>query len=137
MLALHVFSVIFSFVTILRADFQALSWLLGKQELLSEERLRRYHSMTWAGLVALTMTGSFLSYPMLGYLFHQPLFIMKLLFVAMLITNAILISRHLHLAASRPFASLSIDERLPLFASAGISFAGWFGALILALVLFG
>lgn len=136
MVTLHIFSMMFSFGVIWKADKDALAWLRGKREVLDASRLRLHHTLMWLGLAALIVTGSILSYPMLGYLLSQPLFIMKLLFVAILIVNAVLIGRVMHVAHVRSFASLTWNERVPLLMSGVISSFAWLGALVLALALF-
>lgn len=136
MLPVHIFSVLFSLGTVFMADKEALAWLRGKKETLSEGRMRVYHFLTWSGLFALLVSGSFLSYPMLSYLLTQPLFIMKILFVGVLFVNAVLIGRLMHVALNRPFADLAWSERFPLFVSGAVSSFSWAGALILALLVF-
>ena len=127
---------VFSLAIVFKADKEALSWMRGKKPLLSPRRMRVFHVLTWSGLVALIVTGSILTYPMLGFLLSQPLFILKLLFVAILLVNAVLIGRLMHIAKGSTFASLSWNERLPLLTSGAISSFSWLGALVLALVLF-
>jgi hypothetical protein len=137
MFAIHVFAALFSFGTVMVADKAALAWVRGKRTLMNRAHVRTFHILTWGGLLALIISGAFLSLPMLGYLITQPLFIIKLLFVAVLIVNAFIIDRYADIATERPYESLSLDERLPLFVSGAVSGMSWVGALLLALVVFG
>ena len=136
MLTLHVLAFVFSFGVIWKADKEAFAWVRGKKEILNRRTLRLYHVLTWLGLLALIITGAVLSYPMYDYLLRQPLFIMKLLFVGILLVNAVLIGRLMKVTTTRPFASLSWDERFPLLTSGAISSLSWLGAFVLALALF-
>ena len=98
MLTTHVLAVLFSLTTVFAADKDALAWMRGKKKILNARRVQFFHVLTWSGLIVLSVTGAILSYPMLRYLLGQPLFIMKLLFVAILFVNAILIGRFSHIA---------------------------------------
>lgn len=133
---IHVAAVFFSFGVILLADKQALSWVRGTQVLLSPKRLHLYHRLMWLGLILLIATGATLFWPRAGYLLAQPLFIMKMLFVSILLVNAVLIGRLMPVAASRSFASLSRKEVLPLVASGAISMTAWVGAALVATIIF-
>ena len=136
MVALHLFSMFFSLGVIFAADKEALAWMRGKKTTLRRRRMLIYHILTWTGLSGLIVSGTMLFLPMRSFLLSQPLFIMKLLFVAVLIVNGILIGRFASLSAERSFASLSWDERMPLFVSGAVSSFSWLGAVVLALILF-
>ncbi len=135
--SVHIFSVIFSLCVVALADKQAFAWLRGKPAILNTKKVAVYHWLTWAGLVTTITSGFYLALPQIWYLLSQPIFIMKLLFVAILLINAILIGRFSHTATTRPYAELTWDETVPLFMSGALSFFGWAGALVLALVAFG
>jgi hypothetical protein len=136
MLALHVLTVVFSLCVVFLADKEALFWILGRKTVLSVKTVAVYHWLTWAGLATLVLSGAYLALPQLSYLLSQPLFIMKLLFVAVLLLNAVLIGRFSHIATERAFSALTWHEMMPLLTSGAISFFGWTGAVILALALF-
>ena len=133
---IHVLTVFFSFGVILLADKQAFAWMRGKQMTLNANRLHLYHLLTWIGLGILIVTGGIMFWPRADYLLHQPLFIMKMLFVGMLVVNAVLIGRLMHVAVLRPFASLSKKELMPLMLSGAISMIGWMGAVLIAVTIF-
>jgi hypothetical protein len=134
--ALHIFAALFSFSVVFAADKEALSWMRGKKQTLQVKRLRTFHILTWCGLLALAFTGAILSYPMLSFLLSQPLFIMKLLFVATLFVNAVLIGKLSSVATERPFSNLSVHDRMRLMTSGAVSSFSWIAALILALLVF-
>ena len=134
--SLHIAAVIFSFGVIMLADKQAFSWIRGKQVTLDPKRLHLYHLLTWVGLLVLVVTGVIMLWPRADYLLRQPLLIMKMLFVGILLVNAILIGRLMNLAVMRSFASLSKRELIPLFASGAFSMIGWVGALVVAIAVF-
>lgn len=137
MLTLHVLSVIFSFCVVIFSDKVGFSWIRGKKQTLEHKTVRMLHILTWVGLLALIITGVILFWPFKNYLLHQPLFIIKMLFVAALVVNAFLIGKLMHVATEKPFQSLTFSEITPLVLSGTISIFSWFGALIIALVLFG
>ncbi len=136
MFSLHIFSLFISIGAIITADKQAFAWLRGKKEKLDPKLTHAVHITMWASLVALMATGFFMFYPMRDYLFTQPLFIMKTLFVSVLVTNGILISRLMRIATTKSFLSLSLEERIPLLTSGAISAFAWVGATLTALILF-
>lgn len=136
MLNVHITAIFFAVAIILLADHEAFSWVRGKKETLSSSRTRALHALTWSALVVLITTGIVMFWPMRDYLLRQPLFIIKLLFVAVLIVNAVLIGRHMHVALTRPFVSLSTQEKIPLLLSGFISTFSWISVIILGLYLF-
>ncbi len=136
MLVFHILSFGFVVGVTALADKEAFAWLRGKKQMLEPEALHSYHLLVWAGLLALIGSGLFLFYPMWEYLLGQPLFIIKLLFVAVLVVNGILIGRLQHVATIRPAAELPFKEKLPLFASGAVSFISWSFAAAIAFYLF-
>jgi hypothetical protein len=137
MLAVHIFSVLFSLCIVMLADKAALGWLRGKPEVLSAEKVALYHWLTWAGLVVTIFSGLYIALPQLSYLLSQPLFIMKICFVAILLLNSIIIGRFSKIATMRSYKSLTWQETYPLVTSGALSFFGWTGAVVLALAVFG
>lgn len=136
MLTAHILGVLFSLAVVAVADSHALAWVLGKTPHMNARRLRVLHLLTWAGLATLLVSGVFLTAPAFSYLVRQPLFIMKMLFVAVLFVNAILIGRLSHVAIEKTFAELTARERARLLTSGAVSFFSWTAAVILALVVF-
>ena len=136
MVFLHILSIGFALALIILADKEGFAWMRGKKELINISLTHLIHRLTWTAILVLIVTGSILTYPMREYLFQEPLFIMKLLFVSVLVFNGILIGRLMKVAENRTFDSLSKKEKLQLLASGGFSFISWAGAFILGLILF-
>lgn len=137
MFALHIFAMLFSLGVVSLADKEGFAWVRGKKEHLNPTKVALLHWSTWTGLIVLIISGVLLALPQLNYVLSQPLFIMKMLFVAVLLLNAILIGRLSHISTLQPFSSLTSKEIMPLVTSGAVSFVSWIGALILALVIFG
>lgn len=133
----HIAFVLFSVGVIFLADKEGFAWIRGKKETLDPKRLRILHILTWTGLLLLIASGITLFLPRASFLLKEPFFIMKMLFVAVLIVNAFLIGRLMHVATVRPFRSLQLKEKIQLFASGAISTVSWAGAILAALYLFG
>lgn len=135
-LPLHLFSLGFSFVSIALANHEAFRWLRGKTPLLELSKIRRYHYLVLLGLTLMIVTGFFLFWPAKDFLITRPPFWAKMTLVLTLIINSFFIGSLLPVATTRPFASLSKKEKIPLFVSGGISAIGWIGAVIFATMLF-
>ncbi|MFA5870448.1 MAG: hypothetical protein WC842_00970 [Candidatus Paceibacterota bacterium] len=136
MFTAHIISLIFSGIIILIADHDAFSWFRGKIKVLDSKKIDRLHIATWIGLIALIITGGFLFYPARNYLIHNPFFIIKMVFVAILVGNGFLIGKLTHVATQKSFSSLTKGEKWPLFLSGTLSAMSWIGATIAAFFLF-
>lgn len=121
---------------VLYADKLGFSWLLGKREVLSKKQLLTTHYMVAAALVLLVASGSYMFWPMREYLLHQPLFLLKMSFVLALVVNSFVIGSIMNVTLVRSFASLTLREKIPFFVSGAVSTGAWFGAGIVALLLF-
>jgi len=128
---LHFSAVIFSLAVLVIADVQAFLWLIGKKEVLNARLIKALHILMWIGLLVTATLGASLAYPILSYLLVHPPFLLKMMFVGTLITNAFLIGAHYTIATERSFASLSSKERIPLFVSGALSTLGWVGAFVI------
>ena len=136
MVNIHLLGLFFSIGVMLYADKQVVSWLRGKPELLDAKELHYTHLLMWLGLATMIASGIYMLIPQWSFLSQEPFFMMKMLFVAILITNGVLIGRLAPLATERTFASLTMKEKIPLFASGAISLIGWMGAFAMAKILF-
>lgn len=128
MATLHLSILALTAIVILIADEQGFAWMRGKVSLLDPRRMRWLHALMWMGLGGMIATGLIQFLPAYEYYLAEPTFIMKMCFVAILVLNGILIGRLQHIAAERPFASLSTAEKLPLLASGTISTIAWVSA---------
>lgn len=136
MLPFHIASVVFSFGILLYADHFAFAWMTGRKQTLDRKTMHFLHRCMWAGLISTMFFGVLLAYPMLSFLLSYPLFVMKMFFVGILLTNAFIIGLLMDVATTRPFASLSSQEKVPLFVSGVVSTIGWVTAATLGYFLF-
>jgi hypothetical protein len=125
MVTLHLIFLAFSALIVIIADEQAVSWVFGRAAVLPRRRLVLLHHLTWVGLGGLIVSGVILLLPMLSYALSLPLFQIKLLLVAALVLNAVLIGRLMPIATELPFAQVSTQQRIQLFVSGVISSASW------------
>jgi hypothetical protein len=119
------------------ADKDALGWMRGTQPVLEAKRLRQYHLLIWIGLASVVVSGILLLYPARLYLLGDILFDIKLLFVAILFVNAVLIGRLVEYATTIPFREVSLRDKRALFMSGAISLMSWAAAAAIAFAMFG
>ncbi len=136
MLVLHILSFGFVLGVTAIADKEAIQWLRGKKSILDRKTLTTYHILIWLGLITLIASGFYLFYPMRLFLLANLLFDIKILFVGILVVNAILIGRLMNLALTKPFAALKSHEKISLILSGAISTFSWFCAAAIALWIF-
>jgi hypothetical protein len=136
LLNIHITAIFFAVGVLLLADHEALDWMRGKKQTLSLRRMKILHYLMWAALLSLIATGVFLFLPMFSYLIAKSLFIIKLLFVAILVVNAVLIGNLMHLALTRTFSSLTLEEKLSLLVSGAVSTLSWASVIGIGLYLF-
>ncbi len=122
---------------ILIADHAAFEWLTHKRDVVGKRELFASHWIVSLGLAGLVLSGLYLFWPMRDYLLLQPLFWLKMAFVAALIVNSFFIEYLMHTASHTAWRHLSIRQRAPYIISGGASTLSWLGALFVALVLFG
>jgi hypothetical protein len=137
MLPFHLLSLGFVVGVSAIADKDALAWVRGARATLDRTTLRSYHAMMWIGLVALTVTGLWMLIPTQISLLSNLLFDIKLLFVAILYINAVLIGRLMDHAVTKPFRAVPAAEKRALVASGAISAVSWGCAAVIAFVMFG
>jgi hypothetical protein len=119
------------------ADKIGFSWIRGKVRTLSPRTLHILHETLSYSLAALILSGLYLFWPMREYLLQQNLFLLKMLFVAVLVINSVVIDRLMLVATKVPFTAISGKGKVVLFISGAISFACWAGAALAALIVFG
>ena len=133
---LHISFLCLAALGILIADHSAFAWMRGKTETIGKTALLMAHWMVTIALLGLVYTGLLLFWPERDYLLTQPLFLVKLGFVAALLINSKAIEWLMHVAAVRPFNSLSSGQKMPLFLSGAVSTLSWIGAGLMGLFLF-
>ncbi len=118
------------------ADHEAFAWLRGKKDTLLQHHLLFAHHIVAYALSGIIVTGLMLFWPMREYLLAQPLFWLKMGFVAALVANSFAIEKLMHLPTRHAFRSLTSRQKLPLMLSGAVSMGSWVAAGVLALVLF-
>lgn len=134
-LPVHVSVAVALVCLILYTDSYAFSWIRGKRDTLDITRLKRLHHLMWIGLLLMIATGSLMFYPYREYLLAHPPFLTKAGLILTLVVNGFFIGKLLHVAAERPFSSLSVREKTPLFLSGAVSTSAWIGVIIAATML--
>lgn len=122
---------------ILVADKLGFAWFRGKKQTLPKRTLHLLHEVMGGSLALLIASGLMLFWPMRDYLVVQPLFYLKMAFIAVLILNSFVIDRLMHLATHMPYRALPRRAKRVLMFSGALSFACWGGAGLAALLLFG
>lgn len=136
MFTLHIAALAVAIVTIVLADKQAFSWIRGTRATIEPKASTALHRTMWFALIILIGTGATMAFPMREYLFAEPLYLVKMLFVAILLINAVIIGRLTPIAHTRTFTSLTREEKKPLIASGAISTFAWIATILTALALF-
>ena len=118
------------------ADHAAFQWLTHKRDVVGKRELFVSHWIVSVGLTGLVLSGLYLFWPMRDYLLSQPLFWLKMAFVAALIVNSFFIEYLMHTASNTPWRRLSFGERVPFIVSGAVSTLSWVGAFLVAITLF-
>lgn len=134
---LHLASLSAAVCGILYADRAGLQWMRGSRRTLEPQTLRVLHAVMSLTLCALILTGLYLFWPVRQYLLHQPRFLLKLLFIACLVLNSLVIDRLMGVAATLPYAELSGKGKAVLGVSGAVSALCWAGAALMAVLQFG
>jgi hypothetical protein len=134
-LPFHLLTLAFVVWTIVQADHLGMRWIFGKDSVLNEKTVRKHHRNTWLGLSGMILTGFLMFWPMREFLLHRPQFWLKMFFVGTLVVNGFVIGRLQNIATHKPYASLTLKEKLPIFISGAASSVAWIGAGITAFFL--
>lgn len=133
MIFIHLGALLILFVTVLVADHYVFSWIRGKKATLSEKKLHLLHTLVWAGLISMVVSGAWMAWPLKDYFATSLAFYIKMAFVLALVINGLVIGTLLSVTTRTPFAELTPKERLPILISGAVSTASWVGAFIAAL----
>lgn len=125
---LHLFTLAVTALAIVYADHQGFLYFRGKKKTLSREFVVWNHRLVWAGLLLMIFSGGMMAYPAWEYYITEPVFLLKMFFVATLVINAFAIGKLIEVATIRPFAELSKAEKIPLLFSGAFSGMCWIGA---------
>jgi hypothetical protein len=135
-LFIHIGALTFAFAGILIADHSALDWMRGKTDVAHPAAVFSAHWVVSVGLAVVVLSGLWLFWPMRAYLLTQPLFWIKMGFVAALLINSLFIEAFMHRATRYAFRDLTFRQKLPLLLSGAVSTLSWLGAGVTALVMF-
>jgi len=130
LLDVHLTVVFATIAAVLYSDEQAFLWLVGKKERLSARLVRLLHAGVSFGLALLILTGGLLYIKAPQAYLSNTTFLIKMTAIAALIINTYAIERLSSFATTRPYASLTRDEHLPLFISGIVSVLGWSIAIL-------
>lgn len=133
---LHVGTLAVTAFGIVVSDRYGLSWVHGRRETLSRERLSVFHQWVGLGLVLMIVSGAVLAAGSRDYFLSNPVFLLKMAFVALLVGNSFVIGALSKVASERAFCTLSHTERARLLLSGAVSTIGWLGAFVAAQFLF-
>jgi hypothetical protein len=133
---LHVLAVFCAVFAIAVADHEVFGWILGRKQTLSRTKMHYVHWAVWGTLLTLIGSGILLFLPRYDYLLRQPLFDTKLLFVCVLVMNAVVIGNLMEMTLTYPYASVPFKEKLPLLVSGAVSSISWSSVILIGLYLF-
>lgn len=135
MIELHVAFVIGTLIVVVISDGQGVLWLFGIKKILSAKFVDILHKVVSVGIGGLLLTGGLMFLEQYDYLLQNIAFLSKMALVFALIVNAFCIGSIAKLATSKPFAALTLSERVSVLSSGALSMMGWVGAVILGLLL--
>ena len=136
MLTTHLTILSLTVLVIIFTDINGLLWVLGKKEHLSEKLFTWLHRLVWFGLLGMIGSGLYMAYPYIGALSTETLFQGKMFFVLLLLINAVLIGKHMHITYSKSFKEITNKEKASLLISGFVSTGSWVGAFVLAKIFF-
>lgn len=134
--SIHLATLILTVVCILYADHMGFEYIQGKRTHMVYAQMRRLHRMVWAGLLGMILSGAALAIPMSEYLVTEPVFMLKMGFVAVLFINALVIGTFIPLVCTRSFKDLTTSEKVSLGISGAVSIVCWVGAAAVGFLFF-
>lgn len=132
MVLIHVAALLVTLYFIFHADKMAFSWMRGERQTLDMKEVRKHHWIISIGLAVLIITGGLMFLGHTNRLLSNPAFIAKMVFVAFLVINSVVIHFLMDIAETRTYKSLSNKEKFPLLISGAVSTIGWLGAIVCA-----
>ncbi len=132
---LHILGVALSFAFIVYGEKDALKWFRGIVSVLDIKKVTKAHRLVWLGLGITIVSGLLAFWDKRFYLLESPAFLAKMFFVVALTINGFFIGHLMNIACQKPFSSLTLRQKLPLFISGAISAISWVAAFVLAFFL--
>lgn len=133
MAEVHLGILLVTAIGILWADHLGFQYFRGQRVTLPAVLVTRLHYAVLVGLVGMLTTGATMAFDRWTYLSVQPVFWLKMGFVAVLVVNSFFIGALMRLATTTSFASLTISQKSRLLASGALSGLGWVGAATIGL----
>ncbi len=128
---IHLLALFCTALIIVVADHEGFLYMRGKKRLLNSIHTKFFHNAVWIGLAVLMVTGILLALPAWKHYLTEPAFLLKMLFVAILVGNGAFIGRLMSIASEKPFQELTAREKSLLFVSGALSTTGWAGATLI------
>ncbi len=125
LLPLHLLSLLYCIVTIIRSDLLGSKWLRGKIDTINKDKLQSLHKQAWIGLILMIATGSVLFYQSMDVLLASAPFYVKMACVLALVINAFAIGRLMKVATEKKFSEVSKEVKVKLFVSGFVSIFCW------------
>lgn len=116
---------------ILYADHMGFQYLTGRIQTIPARKTEIVHWLVIVGLLLLIVTGVLITIPVWALKFENPVFYVKLAFVATLILNGVFIGKLMKKANTVPYINLSQDEKTFLMVSGGVSACGWITTILI------
>jgi cation transport ATPase len=127
----HLIALALTAIVIFFADHEGFQYFRGKKQTLDPNKLKFFHRLVWAGLLTMITTGFFMMLEEADEVLAEPVFYLKMFFVAVLILNGTLIGSLMHRATTTPFKELGQGERYRLILSGMASTLGWVGSTVI------
>jgi hypothetical protein len=128
LLQIHLTAIFTTLAIVVVADAHGLLWLTGKIEKLPARRMYVLHTLTWIGVICIASAGISMFAGAFEYYLSLPAFRFKMLFIFGLVLNAFFIGKHIPIATTTAFKTLSKKEKTVLLISGAVSTFGWLGA---------
>jgi hypothetical protein len=128
---IHLTTLAITAIAILYADHLGFQYMRGTRQYLDHSRTVLLHRIVWTGLIGMMISGLFLLMPQWEFLKDDPVFQLKMAFVAVLVLNAFAIGKLSKITSEQSFAGLPSHMKMVLLISGGLSFMGWVGAFII------
>lgn len=128
---LHLLSLAFSAACILWSDHLGFLYFIGAKKTLPFTTMQRLHYAVWIGLLGMIASGIALTLPAWSYYMSDPAYIVKMLFVLVLVINGIAIGFLMPISTKIPFVNLPKSTKTLLLISGAASATSWIAATLI------
>lgn len=137
LLYIHLGAVSTAVLAVLYADRIGFTWMRGTVATLDPVIVNRLHRIVGAALATIIGSGFLLFLPAWKYLLSEPLFLLKMGFVAVLVINSFAIGTLKDIATQQAFNNITQGQKRVLLVSGAASTLSWIGAIGVAFLFFG